>query len=159
MNIRDRIGDLRVRRIAKKHQAQRAKIKRQYGALFDEVSALLFAADPIGVNFEENTDEYDPEAGTIIPRLRSCDGPEAVCTVVFEEFIRWFTAEIAGPREHYLDVSTRIWAAWQRFQSENAALTKRCSGPSTAWFNWPWLPSGGILRWQGRIRSALLPAS
>jgi hypothetical protein len=35
--------------------------------LFDSVSALLFRHDPIGIAFDnENTDEYDPETGTIL---------------------------------------------------------------------------------------------
>jgi hypothetical protein len=33
------------------------------------VSALLFAADPVGINFDDNTDEYDLEAEMIVIRL------------------------------------------------------------------------------------------
>jgi hypothetical protein len=35
-------------------------------------------------------------------------------------------------------------------------ITSRCSGTATASINWLWLPSGGILWAQGRVRSALL---
>ena len=45
-------------------------LKLQFGALFDELSAALFAADPVGINSGGNTHEYDSQAGTIIPRLR-----------------------------------------------------------------------------------------
>ncbi len=120
MSIRDRVADYRVRRIAKSALARRAQIKREYGEFFGEVSALLFEADPIGLNFSDNTDEYEPEAVTIIPRLRACNGPDDVAAVVFEEFVRWFTVEDAGPRESYLEVSGRIWVSWQRFSSQNA---------------------------------------
>ena len=51
MSIRERIGAIRVQRIAKRHREQRARVEREFGALFDEVSRLLSEADPIGVNF------------------------------------------------------------------------------------------------------------
>src|SRR4051812_45009301 len=115
VSIRDRISELWAQRIAKRARTQRAQVKRVYGALFDEVSALLFKADPIGINFADNTDEYDPEAGTIIPRLRECADADQVCTVVFEEFVRWFSLEDAGTPERYREVASNIWQAWRRF--------------------------------------------
>jgi hypothetical protein len=36
-------------------------------------SELLFRHDPVGINFEVNTDEYEPKAGTILPRLHACN--------------------------------------------------------------------------------------
>jgi hypothetical protein len=43
-------------------------LKAEYGQLVDSMSALLFRHDPIGIAFDnENTDEYDPETGTILP--------------------------------------------------------------------------------------------
>jgi hypothetical protein len=120
VRIRDRISEFRLQRIVKRVRAQRDLMKRDYGDLFDEVSALLFKADPIGINFESNTDEYDPEASTIIPRLRKCANAEQVCTVVFEEFVRWFSVEDAGAPERYREVSAQIWDAWRRFQGERA---------------------------------------
>lgn len=47
------------------------EVKRIYGKLFADVSDSLFQADPIGINFDDNTDEYALEAGTIIPRLKN----------------------------------------------------------------------------------------
>ena len=43
--------------------AERKRLKAEYRELFDEVSKLLFQHDPIGINFEDNTDEYEPEIG------------------------------------------------------------------------------------------------
>jgi hypothetical protein len=51
---------------------RRKRLKQEYGELFDQTSAILFRHDPIGINFEDNTGEYDPEAGTILPRLAAC---------------------------------------------------------------------------------------
>jgi hypothetical protein len=40
-------------------------------SLVAEVSKILFEADFVGINFEDNTDEYDPEAETIVHRTFS----------------------------------------------------------------------------------------
>jgi hypothetical protein len=74
----------------------RAEVKRRFGKLFDEVAAALFAADPIGINFGHNTDEYEPETGTILPRLGECRSASDVRRITHEEFVRWFSAETAG---------------------------------------------------------------
>jgi hypothetical protein len=61
-----------------------------YVRLFDDLSALLFRHDPIGINFATNTDEYNPEARTILPRLPQCHSAPDVPKVIVEEFHRWF---------------------------------------------------------------------
>src|ERR1700686_3982009 len=95
---------------------ERDAIKRKYGELFCAVSAALFEDDPIGINFESNTDEYEPEAGTIIPRLHSASSVQDVETIVYEEFNRWFGAGDAGLKSGYESVSRRIWETWCAFQ-------------------------------------------
>jgi hypothetical protein len=69
----------------------REALKRQYGAAFGRLSEILFTEDPVGISFDENTDEYDPEAGTILPRLGSCRSVDDVLRVVYEECLRGFT--------------------------------------------------------------------
>lgn len=64
-----------------KDRAARDQVKKQYRDLFASVSAAMFRHDPIGINFETNTDEYDPEAGTVIPRLNACCSGEDVIDV------------------------------------------------------------------------------
>ncbi|MCI0344864.1 MAG: hypothetical protein L0221_05385 [Chloroflexi bacterium] len=73
---------------------------------------MLFIHDPIGINYEENTDEYDPEVATILPRLRTAQTPADVVSIVHEEFVRWFNAEIAGPPERYAKIGDEIWKLW-----------------------------------------------
>ena len=97
---------------------EREQLKRKYKSLFDRLSQLLFEADPAGINFESNTDEYDPEVGTILPRLESAKSAEDVQTIVHEEFCRWFEPETAGTRGHYAAVSQQIWSAWCNFKAE-----------------------------------------
>src|SRR5438445_1524137 len=93
---------------------ERRQLKAEYGQLFESVSALLFRHDPIGIAFDnENTDEYDPETGTILPRLRNCECASDVLRVVHEEFVRWFDAGNAGSVERYGDIASEVWRLWQ----------------------------------------------
>jgi hypothetical protein len=92
---------------------ERRRLKAEYGELFDAVSALLFRHDPASINFEINPEEYNSEAGTILPRLKSCHGADEVRRVVHEEFVRWFDVETAGPSERYQQIAAEIWQLWQ----------------------------------------------
>ena len=89
-------------------QAERKALRREYGDLYDRLSRLLFEWDPSGINFEQNTDEYEPEVATILPRLRSCANAKDVQRVVHEEFCRWF-GDHAGPLESYERIGSAIW--------------------------------------------------
>jgi hypothetical protein len=105
------------------------KLRKLYGTLFDDVRAALFRTDPMGLNFEENTDEYDPEARTILPRLRHCASVDEARAAIHEEFQRWFGADTAGPIGHYSKAAEEVWAIWQRRSADSrppaAALTRR----------------------------------
>ena len=95
-------------------------LKEKYGPLFDTVSAALFAADPMHINFEDNTDEYDPEAGSILARLDEASTVEQATAIVHEEFCRLFTESVAGPQEKYSAVTAQIWDAWRGYKSGTA---------------------------------------
>jgi len=92
----------------------RSKLTKEYQELFAEVSAILFRYDLVGINFESNTDEYDPEAGTILPRLRPGATAEEVAGIVREEFIRWFGRETREAADSYLAMAEEIRAAYER---------------------------------------------
>lgn len=93
---------------------ERTQLRAQYGLLFDSLAALLFRHDPIGIAFDnENRDEYEPEAGTILPRLQSCGCPADAQRAVHEEFVRWFGADTAGPVERYEEIASETWRLWQ----------------------------------------------
>ena len=98
----------------------RKLLKQQYGKLFDSISATLFDADPIGINFQSNTDEYEPEVGTILPRLKSAGSVDDVEAIVYEEFCRWFSLEDAGTRKRYHPIAARIWELWCEFKKSHA---------------------------------------
>jgi len=99
-------------RTREKIQEERQQLKRQYGQLFERVSTLLFVHDPVGINFETNVDEYEPEVGTILPRLSSCQSAKEVKQVVYEEFLVWFDSDTVGPEEQYDSIASEIWELW-----------------------------------------------
>jgi hypothetical protein len=87
-----------------------------YGALYTEVSRLVREADPIRlIAIGTPDDEYDPEVSTILPRLREAKSPDDVQRIVHEEFVHWFTVEIAGSAADYADVSQKIWEVRNKF--------------------------------------------
>lgn len=88
---------------------KREELRRRYGLAYDRLSNILFTEDPIRINFGEKTDEYEPEVGTILPRLRDCRSADDVRRVVHEEFVRWFDASTAGPTENYQTIAMRVW--------------------------------------------------
>ncbi|MEQ7010407.1 hypothetical protein ABN028_29940 [Actinopolymorpha sp. B17G11] len=87
--------------------------------LVDSVSQILFRADPVGINFETNTDEYDAEAETIVIGLPNTHGPEDVNALTHETFVQWFDAQTAGPIERYAAVSSEIWNLWRRHHGQH----------------------------------------
>lgn len=98
-------------------EAEKRKVIRlEYGALFDALSKLLFEADPIGLNVETNTDEYEHEVGTIIPRLKHAQSENDTRQIIHEEFCRWFDVKTAGTIEAYSDIASKVWAEWKRYQ-------------------------------------------
>jgi hypothetical protein len=92
------------------------QLKVQYGQLYDELLAVFFQYDPMGINFEVNADEYSPEVRTILPRLRECHSEEDVRRVVQEEFNHWFGDE-AGQESRYTAVAAETWQRWQKFRT------------------------------------------
>jgi len=91
---------------------QRNSAKRRYANIFSEASGILFRHDAIGISFGDNTDEYDPEVGTILPRLSRCHSSADARKVVFEEFCEWFGPEIAGDEMMYDAIAKELWVLW-----------------------------------------------
>ena len=76
--------------------------KTKFLTLREAVSHVLRETDPIGlIDCGAPPDEYDPEVGTILPRLRGATSASDVHRIVHEEFVRWFGVETAGGPEAY----------------------------------------------------------
>jgi hypothetical protein len=80
--------------------------------LVEHIADLLFRHDPIGINFEHNTDEYQPEAETITVRLPEAATEHELQRIVHEEFVRWF-GNTAGTAESYNSIAREIWQIWR----------------------------------------------
>lgn len=87
-------------------------MKPQGGAQTDlriQVANLLFRFDPVGLAAcGVSPDEYELEAGTIVPRLASASSVEDVHAIVFAEFLFWFGSD-ARDFEQYQAVAKEIW--------------------------------------------------
>lgn len=95
-------------------RAERSAVQEKEPIFFAAVSKAMFERDPIGINFGENTDEYDAEAGTVIPRLAACRSAEDVAQVLLEEFRSWFGVETAGDLPAYRVLAADIWSLQER---------------------------------------------
>jgi hypothetical protein len=82
--------------------------KTAYRDAFMRLAQILFEEDPVGISFGDNTDEYEAEAGTILPKLRECETVEQVQALLYSEFVRWFDVETAGPPDAYRGAAERI---------------------------------------------------
>ncbi len=91
----------------------------EFVGIVSQVEEILFRHDPIGIGFADNTDEYRPEAETIVPRLREAKSVVDVRRVVHEEFLRWFAGEsTAGPESRYALIADEVWLAWTARRAE-----------------------------------------
>ncbi len=79
--------------------------------LISEISSVLFKFDPIGINSDENTDEYDPEAKAILLRVTNDISKKDLLNIIFEEFVHFFNISLAGDKNSklYSDITTKIW--------------------------------------------------
>jgi hypothetical protein len=81
------------------------------------LSAILARRDPVGlVSIGAPEDEYEPEVGTILPRLREASNSAEVQRILCDEFDRWFGADTPKMTQEELSpVAEEVWAAWRRY--------------------------------------------
>jgi hypothetical protein len=89
-------------------KSEHKKLKQKYGMAYQRLSEILFVEDPAGINYETNTDKYEPEVGTILRRLHDCKSANDVNRIVREEFLKWFDGTATFP-DRYQKVAKRIW--------------------------------------------------
>ena len=83
--------------------------------LFKKIAEILFKYDPMNINFEFNSDEYEPEAGTILSILSFCSTQEDARKAIHEEFIRWFNGDV-GEEITYDVIAKEIWDVWKEYR-------------------------------------------
>jgi len=85
-------------------------LRLRYLSLYHGLTDLLYRHDPVGLAAAgAPKDEYEPEVGTIIPRLRNANSPDDVRLILHQEFLRWFEAETSGPESAYDRIAQEIW--------------------------------------------------
>lgn len=103
------------------------QLSTKYTTLYASMVELFFHLDPMGIAFDDedsefgpNYDEYSPEVGTILPRLKETRSEADVFAVIREEFSKWF-----GPlsvsefdRPVYAELARETWKLWN--ESERA---------------------------------------
>lgn len=82
-----------------------------YRQLFDAVVETLFRYDPARLGMETNTDEYSPEARTILPRLRGLTSVDEVEQVIRQEFTDWGLV-MTIPKADRVALAGEVWKAW-----------------------------------------------
>ncbi len=95
---------------------KRRRMKDEYSGLYEKVEALLFRHDPIGINFEENTHEYELETSLLLPRLRTCRSAADATRIVHKVFKECFGYIEARAESLYEPIGAEIWALWVAFQ-------------------------------------------
>jgi hypothetical protein len=76
-----------------------------------ELSSVICRHDPVGINFGDNPDEYDPEARELATRLPQCKSRvdvEHALRAIIEE---WF-GETPPAAFDYRILSEEIWKLW-----------------------------------------------
>lgn len=83
---------------------ERQRLKRDYAAMFEDLTAYLYEQDPMELNFGMNLDEYEEEVGTILPRALDAESPATLSTL----FARSSNAGLGGAFGSRMP-HTRIW--------------------------------------------------
>lgn len=98
---------------------EREVTRARYAGLFDEALALFFMVDPAGINFETNTDEYDAEVGTVLPRMEEAASADDVREILAQEFDQWLGGSYEPSRLDRL--ASDLWPLWVAWRSTRAS--------------------------------------
>ncbi len=79
--------------------------------LLNGMRKILNNHDPIGIYFgkDVNFDEYDSEIEDIYKIFRKCKNLDKFVIEVHKIFIKWFSSEVAGKKEEYIDLSKDLF--------------------------------------------------
>ncbi len=113
MNIKKEDG-------SKEHLEMVGKLKsnQNYIALHDDISEILFNIDPMSINFEENLEEYNAPARSILFHLNDCRSADDVLNVLVHEFEHWFSGSAEKTNLLYNKVSEGIWDKYQEYDKK-----------------------------------------
>ena len=90
----------------------------------DDLLQILLKYDPIGIIFDDNRDEYAPEAESISSRLSENPSQADVKKILIEELQRSFGQRLADKYPDYDQIAAEIHAATYVFTERDTAFTK-----------------------------------
>ena len=100
---------------------ERERLRAAYAELFAGVTEILARHDLMGlVEIGAPADEYEPEVGTILPRLRDSADADDLQRILHEEFVRWFDEDILAPEAEFAAPAAEIWTLWRRVGTPSA---------------------------------------
>lgn len=84
------------------------------------VSAILFECDPMCLNFGSNSDEYDPEAVTIISMLKYKENVDDAIEAIVDTFRHWFDEDLSDYKadSKFTCMAQRIWVASSEYHED-----------------------------------------
>src|SRR6476620_8822027 len=98
----------------RQQRSERQRLKAAYQELFEQANHIIHQHDPIGIAFVAE-DEYEPEVGSILPRLKEAHNADDVRRIVYEEFTHWFDTS-SGTEDRYQQLALDLWDLWQHYQ-------------------------------------------
>jgi hypothetical protein len=98
---------------------ERRRLKTEYRDLFVDLTAFFFEVDPMGINFEVNPDEYEPEVGTILPRVFDTEAATEIVPIIREEFERWFGQGIRVELASYEEIAEGVLEILKRYRCQS----------------------------------------
>ena len=93
---------------------QHRMLQKEYGNFYRTVSDILFRHNPMELDGNHNTGDYDPEIDILLSRIQEAEHLAALQELLWEIFRTDFGAEICGSRERYEVAASEIWNAYQR---------------------------------------------
>src|SRR5262245_61945824 len=93
---------------------QRSRLKAEHEDLFDDLAAYFLDADPMERNLGSYGDEYEPEVGTILPRVRGLDSVAPIAAVLRQELARWWNRDIRSDGPSYEEMAAGVLTILER---------------------------------------------
>jgi hypothetical protein len=93
-----------------KETVEQYRVRRikERGPIFNSICEILFQCDPVGLNFDENIDEYEGEAILIEKELNKIKNINDLSEIINSIFTQQFTEKI-GSENKYKQVVNEIW--------------------------------------------------
>jgi hypothetical protein len=94
------------------HQQHRM-LQKEYGNFYRVVSDIVFRHNPMELDGNHNTGDYDPEVDLLLSRIPEAENLRALQELLFEVFLTDFGEENCGGKERYDIAASEIWKAYE----------------------------------------------